>query len=495
MTRARKMKQDTQDITNSSMNTPQAPVDPVRPEAEPPAESRRKRRKLQQGERIQAVLEPWTSEFLAEQQSADSNILPVHVWLESGAKPQWEDMRGESPDLKAHWQQFDSFKLLSGIIYRVLDSPEQTRQLLLPRSLRDEFLALVHGEVAGHLGAAKTRVHVGRRAYWFRWRVDTDVYCRNCITCNKYCKGRTAPKKGKLQPMTMGAPVERWACDLAGPFPTSSKGHSYILTAVCVFTKYIVLIPLRDKLATTVARAIMHHVFLKYGAGEILTDNGLEFKNELLSELCRLMGIARCFTTSYQPRTNAVCERSHATVNSMLAKCVSDNHRDWDEHLPQVAFCYNGSVHESTKYTPYFLMHGSKPRWDVDIQLGKQGAEPKSVNEYAHTLLRRLENAHELTRSHLHTNATRMSDWYDKKVRVQTFNPGDEVYVLNLRLYQGRCPKWLNRYADTAVVVRRINQATYMIKYDAGRAREKIVHVDKLKLKNRSAAEPPVMPE
>ena len=180
--------------------------------------------------------------------------------------------------------------------------------------------------MAGHLGAAKTRVHVGRRAYWFRWRVDTDIYFRNCITCNKYCKGRTAPKKGKLQPMTMGAPVERWACDLAGPFPTSSKGHSYILTAVCVFTKYIVLIPLRDKLATTVARAIMHHVFLKYGAGEILTDNGLEFKIKPLSELCRLMGLARCFTTSYQPRTNAVCERSHATVNSMLAQCVSDNH-------------------------------------------------------------------------------------------------------------------------------------------------------------------------
>ena len=71
----------------------------------------------------------------------------------------------------------------------------------------------------------------------------------------------------------------------------------------------------------------------------------------------------------------------------MLAKCVSDNHRDWDEWLPQVAFCYNASVHESTKFTPFFLMHGSEPRWDVDIQLGDEGAVPKSVNEYAQTLL------------------------------------------------------------------------------------------------------------
>ena len=134
--------------------------------------------------------------------------------------------------------------------------------------------------------------------------------------------------RGKVISSRWSCPVERWACDLASPFPTSTKGYVYILTAVCVSSKYIVLVPLRDKFATTIARAIMNNVFLKYGAGEILTDNGLEFRNELLSELCRLMGLARCFTTSYQPRTNAVCECSHATVNSMLAKCVADNHRD-----------------------------------------------------------------------------------------------------------------------------------------------------------------------
>ena len=76
--------------------------------------------------------------------------------------------------------------------------------------------------------------------------------------------------------MTM-APVECWACDLAGPFPTSTKGYVYILITVCVFSKYIILVPIRDKFATTVARAIMNNVFLKYRAGEILTDNGLEF--------------------------------------------------------------------------------------------------------------------------------------------------------------------------------------------------------------------------
>ena len=94
----------------------------------------------------------------------------------------------------------------------------------------------------------------------------------------------------------------------------SKKGHVYIFTCVDVFFKFIVLVALRDKHAITVACAIMHQVFLRYGPGEILTDNGLEFRNELLSELCRLMGLTRAFTTAYQLHTNAVCERSHATI-------------------------------------------------------------------------------------------------------------------------------------------------------------------------------------
>ena len=234
----------------------------------------------------------------------------------------------------------------------------------------------------------------------------------------------------------------------------------------------------------------MKHVFLSFGAGEVLTDNGLEFCNELLSELCRLLGVVRCFTTSYQPCTNAVCERSHATVNSMLAKCVADNHRDWDEWLPQVAFCYNASLHESTRFTSFFLMHGSEPHWDVDFKLGTEDRTAYSVNDYANVLMKRLERPYTLTRKHLQTTATRMSDWYDQKIKVEEFALGDEVYMLNLRLYQGRCPKWLRQYSDVATVIHKVNQVTYVVRGDAWRTKEKVVHVDKLKLQARSGTPP-----
>ena len=79
-------------------------------------------------------------------------------------------------------------------------------------------------------------------------------------------------------------------------------------------------------------------------------------------------------------------------------------------------------------------MHGSEPRWDADFKLGVEDRIPYFVNDYADTLLRRLEGVHTLTREHLQTTATQMLDWYDQKVKVQEFSSGDEVYVLNLRL-------------------------------------------------------------
>jgi hypothetical protein len=76
-----------------------------------------------------------------------------------------------------------------------------------------------------------------------------------------------------------------------------------------------------------------------------------------------------------------------------------------------------------------------------------------------------------------------MQDWYDKKVHTQSFNVGDEVYLLNLRLYQGKCPKWLRRYSDTAIVTQKLSGVTYVVKGDGWKT-ERVVHVDKLKLKS-----------
>jgi len=113
--------------------------------------------------------------------------------------------------------------------------------------------------------------------------------------------------------MRTGAPMERLHVDLTGPFPRSQEsGMVYICTCICVFTRYAIAVPIPDKSAITVARALIDNVFLKVGCPEtLLTDNGKEFENALFRELCRGMDILKARTTMYQSRSNGCIERWH----------------------------------------------------------------------------------------------------------------------------------------------------------------------------------------
>ena len=93
--------------------------------------------------------------------------------------------------------------------------------------------------------------------------------------------------------MLIGGPGERFAIDLCGPFPPSN-GYRYLFTAVCAFSKFGICVPIRNKEASTVAKAMVDHIFLKWGlVREILVDQGPEFDAELFKELLNLLGIVR----------------------------------------------------------------------------------------------------------------------------------------------------------------------------------------------------------
>ena len=115
----------------------------------------------------------------------------------------------------------------------------------------------------------------------------------------------------------------------------------------------------------------MTHVFSRFGApGQILTDRGSEFESELFSQLMVWMGIDKLRTTVFKPSTNSVVERFHRTLNSMLAKSVSESQRDWDERLPLVLAVYRASLHSSTGFTPNRLFLGREVRLPIDLVMG-----------------------------------------------------------------------------------------------------------------------------
>ena len=118
-------------------------------------------------------------------------------------------------------------------------------------------------------------------------RKDVQV-CKFCQEHNKQ-----AVKCSKYSFEAEPAPMKFISMDLIGEFyPLSTKGNRYALTVICMCTGYTFCIPIPNKKAETLLGGYMNHVYCKYGGSlKILSDNGTEFKNKLMEEVSKELGV------------------------------------------------------------------------------------------------------------------------------------------------------------------------------------------------------------
>jgi len=153
---------------------------------------------------------------------------------------------------------------------------------------RNQFLRVAHsGMTGGHLGRRKAICNIQKRAYWPFWTSDLGLFLKASAPCMKYHRG-TIPHIMPLQTPSVGQPWERVSIDITGPHPRSARSKQYILTLVDHFSKWAEAIPLNNHTAPTVAKALMVHVFSKFGApDQLLSDRGPEFESELFTEFMK----------------------------------------------------------------------------------------------------------------------------------------------------------------------------------------------------------------
>ena len=215
----------------------------------------------------------------------------------------------------------------------------------------------------------------------------------------------------------------------------------------------------------------------------LVSDQGPEFESQLFQELCKHMGIEKIRTSPYKPSTNGCVERFHRTLNSMLGKVVQANQRDWDDRLQPVMAAYRAAKHESTGFSPNYLVFGRENRAPIDVVLGEVAGEEEhylSEDDYVAETQRRLRDAHQLAREHLNAAAERRKDDYDIKVKKATFSVGDSVWYFYPRRYTQKSPKWSKNYTGPFKVVKVIEPCDYVIQ-KSKRAKPQVVHGDKLK--------------
>ena len=76
--------------------------------------------------------------------------------------------------------------------------------------------------------------------------------------------------------------MDRWATDITGPFPTTSRGNKYILVVTDTFSKWSEAYPIPDQTAPTCAQYLLNEMIARFGCPlDIHSDQGRNYESNI----------------------------------------------------------------------------------------------------------------------------------------------------------------------------------------------------------------------
>lgn len=266
------------------------------------------------------------------------------------------------------------FTLIDGTLYKLLHKPNVDRvyyAICISRTnpIIGQIMKELHDK--SHIGRDKMIDLINTRFYWPNYWQDVYNYVNSCSSCQRF-KANNHPATGV--PRSIDTPnnvCEEWELDFCGPFERSANGNTYILTAMDLMSRFLLVHPSKNQTEQTVIRFLRQHIFSIFGyPARIRTDGGPCFKgNELRQWLEVECKVGLKQGASYDSDFHSCVERIQGTFLNNLRATLGDDIKNWDRHVKAVAFMYNCTTHSSTKESPYVLMFGREPRLNTSINL------------------------------------------------------------------------------------------------------------------------------
>ncbi|CAM8989666.1 unnamed protein product [Rhodiola kirilowii] len=302
-----------------------------------------------------------------------------------------------------------------------------------------EVMQEAHAGICGaHQSGPKLYDRVKRMGYYWPTVVQDCVdFAKKCNACQFNANFIHHPPE-HLHPTVASWPFEAWGLDVVGPInPKASNGHTYILAATDYFSKWADAVTLREVKKENVVEFITKHIIYRHGVPQrIVTDNGKQFSNKLMTSLCEKFKFKQYKSSMYNAPANGLAEAFNKTLCNLLRKVVGKSKRDWHEKIGEALWAYRTTYKTPTQATPYALVYGVEAVLPLELQIPsmriaiQEGLSSDENDKLRLAELEALDEKRLQAQQSLQCYQARLSRAFNKKVRPRSFQKGDLVLAV-----------------------------------------------------------------
>jgi len=241
-----------------------------------------------------------------------------------------------------------------------VDSPESTPVLInqltgyeIPEEMWNHILS-VHNAENGHGGVERTIYKLDEKQLnWKNRATHVKRFIKMCACCQKMDQIKRIIHSYPFTVSTYGV-FDTVSIDYVESLIPDEYGMTMIIVIIDNFSRFVDLYPCNTTAAEGAADALLNFCG-RYGTpNTIRTDRGPSFKNEIIAELTKTLGINHHLVTAYSKEENAINERVNKEVLRHLRNIIFERRvgKKWSKYLPLVQRIINTSKHSATGLTP-----------------------------------------------------------------------------------------------------------------------------------------------
>ncbi|GJW15876.1 reverse transcriptase domain-containing protein [Tanacetum coccineum] len=270
--------------------------------------------------------------------------------------------------------------------------------------------------------------------YWPTMHKDARNLIRECNDCQIHRPVLRNPQQN-LTPITSPWLFYKWGIDIAGPFSEGPGKVKFLIVAIDYFTKWIEAKAVATITGNQVKKFVWDNIVCRFGLpGEIISDNGKQFRDNPFKDWCEKLCIRQCFASVKHPQANGLVERANRSLGEGIKARLDEKSKDWIEELPHVLWAHRTMIKSSNGETPFSLTYDTEAVIPTEIGMPTLRTAEIDLTKNNKALginLDLIKERREQAAIQKAKSKKKMEKYYNSRVRDASFKPGDMVYRSN----------------------------------------------------------------